>query len=131
MRWLVDLCGILGTVGFGWACAPTAYRTLRARRSIGTPIDLSWNILLACFFMYAYVLMRNRFDWLVFSAGFVEVVAYSIVIYYHYFPYSPPSPHSLSVSEPSAVKQILDPKPFSNVEARYRNFDDTPGVCGH
>jgi uncharacterized protein with PQ loop repeat len=84
MKLLIDLLGIGGNIAFAWACLPTAYKTFKAKQSIGTPIGLAWNILIACLLFYGYTLLNYTYDPLVWVCGVIEILCYSIVIYYHY-----------------------------------------------
>lgn len=81
--WII---GMLGTLAFAYACVPTAWATWKAGRSIGTPVILAWNILIACILFYAYFLLAHGLDWLVIICGLIEIAAYGVVIWYHYFP---------------------------------------------
>jgi hypothetical protein len=81
------LLGVLGNLAFAYACVPTAWRTWRAKRSIGTPIGLAWNIMTACLLFYSYVLLAHGYDLLVAICGAVEVLSYLVVIWFNYFPW--------------------------------------------
>jgi hypothetical protein len=82
----LQILGSAGNIAFAWACVPTAWRTLRAGKSIGTPIGLAWNIWIACALFYAYTFLSYRGDILVWIGGAVEITAHSLVIWLHYFP---------------------------------------------
>lgn len=86
MHFLLKLLGIAGNLLFAYACLPTAWVTWRAGRSIGTPIGLSINIWAACVTFYAYTVGTYGFDPMIWVCGGVEIAAYSVVIFYHYFP---------------------------------------------
>ena len=80
------LLGVAGTLAFAWACVPTAWRTFRAGRSIGTPVGLAWNIWIACLLFYGYLIAQYGFDPFLLACTIAEVLSYSVVIWLHYFP---------------------------------------------
>lgn len=83
---MIWLLGILGNIAFAYACVPTAWATFKAGKSVGTPVALAWNILIACVLFYSYVLLQHGMDWLVLTCCLIELGAYGIVIWFHYFP---------------------------------------------
>lgn len=83
---LLKVFGVIGNILFGVAAWPAAWRTLRAGHSIGTPVSLAWTIELACFTFYAYVLGTYGADPLVVTTFLTETTAWSILLWYHYFP---------------------------------------------
>lgn len=86
MSYLVSLLGIAGNLAFAVACVPTAWRTWRAGKSIGTPVGLAWNIFVACLLFYSYTAIQYVSDPLVYIGGAVEITCYAVVLWYHYFP---------------------------------------------
>jgi hypothetical protein len=83
---LLKLSGLIGNILFGVAAWPTAWRTLRTGKSVGTPISLAWTIEIACFTFYAYVLGTYGADPMVLSTFFTETTAWTIILWYHYRP---------------------------------------------
>lgn len=90
MHFLLQLLGLAGTLAFVWGCVPTAWQTWRAGKSIGTPVGLAWNILIACLLFYSYTLITFGFNWIIGGCSFIEVAAYAVVLWYHYFPQPAP-----------------------------------------
>lgn len=86
MSLFLVVLGTLGNVAFAWACLPTAIATVRAGKSIGTPVGLAWNILIACLLFYGYMLLAYGLDPFLLACSCMETVAYGIVIWYHYLP---------------------------------------------
>ena len=86
MKWFIDLIGIAANIAFMVACLPTAVETIKTGRSIGTPIGLALNIMIACLLYYTYTFFSYAHDPLVWFSGVLEVPCYSAVIWYHYFP---------------------------------------------
>lgn len=86
---MIQLLGIAGNIAFGWACIPTAWATMKAGHSIGTPIGLAWNIFLACCLFYGYTLLQYTYDPILWICGLVEITSYGIVIWFHYRPRTP------------------------------------------
>jgi hypothetical protein len=86
MTWWLWLLGVTGNIAFAYACLPTAWSTWRAGKSIGTPVGLAWNILIACLLFYGYMLGRYGLDPFLLVCSATEIGAYGVVIRYHYFP---------------------------------------------
>ena len=79
-------CGLVGNLCFGLGCVPTAYRTLVAGKSVGTPVSLAWLLTSACATFYTYLLGTYGWNWLTGPLGVVETAAWAIVLILHYFP---------------------------------------------
>lgn len=83
---LLSLLGLIGGFCFSYCGVPSAYKTFRARKSIGSPIFVAWMIVLGSIFMYSYLIGMYGFDLLLaFNYG-IQTVSWSIIVYYHYFP---------------------------------------------
>lgn len=78
--------GVLSNAAWALACVPTAYKTVRAGKSVGTPIGLAWNIFIACWIFYIYITLKSGPILLVLSSGLTEIVCYGLILWYHYFP---------------------------------------------
>lgn len=86
MSLFLDICGVIGNVGFGVGCLPTAWRTARAGRSIGTPVSLAWTLSIACLTFYIYLLGTYGWSPFIGIIGAVETVSWTTVLWFHYFP---------------------------------------------
>lgn len=83
---LVQLLGIVGGLCFAYCGVPTAIATLRAKKSVGTPVSVAWMIFLGAITMYSYLLGTYGFDLLLAINYAVEAASWGIVVFYHYFP---------------------------------------------
>lgn len=82
---MIRLLGIIGGLCFAYCGVPTALKTWRAGKSIGTPISVAWMIFLGAVAMYAYLTASYGFDWLLTVNYGVEAFSWLIVVWYHYF----------------------------------------------
>jgi hypothetical protein len=80
--------GLIGNVAFGIACVPTAYKTVKVGKSIGTPVSLAWTLATACTCFYIYMVGTYGWNPMVWCVGLIETICYIIVLKYHYFPRS-------------------------------------------
>lgn len=84
---ITKILGLLGGFCFGYCGIPASYATIKAKKSIGTPISIAWMIFLGSIFMYSYLFRTYGFDLLLtFNYG-IEALSWGIIVYYHYFPH--------------------------------------------
>ncbi len=81
MGWL-EILGIMGGLCFGFAAVPAAYRTLRARKHLGTPLSICMAIFFGCLLMWTYLFLSFGFDWVVTGTYGVETVSWAVLLYY-------------------------------------------------
>ena len=83
---IIPLLGILGALAFCFAAIPTAFATVRAGRSIGTPLSVITAILFGNILMYAYLFLQYGFNpILTFSYG-IELLSWGVLLKFHIFP---------------------------------------------
>ena len=63
---------------------PAAYKTIRAGKSLGTPISIAWMIFLGSIFMYSYLTLTYGFDIIITLNYSIEAVSWGILVLYHY-----------------------------------------------
>jgi len=86
IHWLLQACGVVGNLAFGFGCIPTAFKTLLAGKSIGTPVSLAWTLSTACLTFYTYMLGTYGLDPFIIFIGIIETFCWLTVLRYHYFP---------------------------------------------
>lgn len=72
---LVNIIGLIGGFFFAYCGVPQAYKTIMAKKHLGTPITISASISLGSIFMYLYLYLSHGFDWIVtvnYSVGFLS-----------------------------------------------------------
>lgn len=83
---LLSLVGLLGGVCFAYCGVPTAWRTARSGRSIGTPVSVAWMIFLGGILMYYYLTAAHGFDPILAVNYGVEIASWAVVVWFHYRP---------------------------------------------
>ena len=68
-----------------YAAAPTAIKTIRAKKSLGTPVDLSAVVLAGTVVSYFYLLFSYGFDWLITVNYGAGAVSWSVLLLYGVF----------------------------------------------
>lgn len=81
---MIEAVGLIGGAFFAYAAVPAAYKTVRAGKSLGTPVDIALMILAGTVTLYAYLFFKYGFDpVLTFNYG-VEAVSWAVIVYYHF-----------------------------------------------
>jgi hypothetical protein len=81
---LVKVLGILGGLFFCYCGVPTCIRTVRAGKSLGTPVDIAWMILLGSIAMWLYMTCQYGMD-IILSINYgIEALSWGIITWYHY-----------------------------------------------
>ena len=82
---IFELIGLVGGAIFAVGCVPMAYKTWRAGRSLGTPLETQWLLFWGCVLYSIYLFgafgMQLPFWFLV-----IEVVSWGVALVYYYFP---------------------------------------------
>lgn len=81
---MLELWGLIAGAFFAYCGIPAMRRTLKAGKSVGTPIDVAWCIFLGGITMYSYLTIKNGFDWVLAVNYFIEIVSWGIIVRYHY-----------------------------------------------
>jgi hypothetical protein len=81
---LIKLLGIIGGFCFAYCGVPAAYHTIKAGKSIGTPISIAWMITIGAIAMYLYLLCTYGFDTILTINYSVETLSWAIIVVYHY-----------------------------------------------
>lgn len=70
---------------FAYAAVPTMFRTMRAGKHLGTPLDIIVAIFMGTILMYSYLFFRVGFD-LVLAINYgVEALSWGVLLYYRLF----------------------------------------------
>jgi hypothetical protein len=81
---ITKLFGLIGGLCFAYCGVPAAYKTVKAGKSIGTPISIAWMITIGAVAMYSYLLLTYGFDTLLAINYFVEAASWGTIVWYHY-----------------------------------------------
>jgi len=81
---MLELLGLIGGAFFAYAAVPAAYNTIKAGKSIGVPIFLTWMIILGTIVLYSYLYLKYGFDWVLAINYSVELISWSILAFYYY-----------------------------------------------
>lgn len=81
---IIGLLGVIGGFCFAYCGVPAAFATLKAGRSIGTPVSIAWMIFTGSMFMYSYLLLRYGFDLILAINYAIEIFSWGILVVYHY-----------------------------------------------
>jgi hypothetical protein len=87
---MVSIVGLLGGLCFAYCGVPTAWRTIRAGCSQGTPASVAWMIFLGGILMFAYLAASYGFDRLLAANYAVETASWGVVVWFHHFPRKEP-----------------------------------------
>lgn len=82
---ITKLLGILGGIFFAYCGVPASYATVKAGKSIGTPVSIAWMICLGAILMYLYLYRSYGFDLILTVNYLVEAGSWGTIVYYHYF----------------------------------------------
>jgi hypothetical protein len=82
---MVSILGIIGGLLFAVAALPSAIRTIKAKRSLGTPVDISLVVCLGNIIQYVYLLLSYGFNPVLFVNYLVGFVCWVILLYYGVF----------------------------------------------
>lgn len=83
---MMSVIGLVGGLAFAFAAVPAAVATVKAGRSLGTPISIAWAILIGCVCLYAYLTSAHGFDLILSATYGVETASWSAIIWMHYMP---------------------------------------------
>ena len=79
---LVNIIGLIGGFFFAYCGVPQAYKTIMAKKHLGTPISISASITIGTIFMYLYLYLAHGFDMIITINYSVELVSWAILLYY-------------------------------------------------
>jgi uncharacterized protein with PQ loop repeat len=82
---VISLLGVLGGILFAYAALPAAIRTIKAKHTLGTPVDISLVICIGTVIQYAYLLLSYGFNPVLFVNYLVGFVCWVILLYYGVF----------------------------------------------
>lgn len=82
----VALLGAIGGIAFACCGVPVAWATLRAGKSVGTPVSIALFCILGSLATYAYLLLTYGFNPLLTANYSVEFATWAVVAWYHFFP---------------------------------------------
>ena len=80
-----QICWVIGVVLLAMAAAPTAYKTVKARKSIGTPVSIGL-LIAGLLFTYVYITATFGFDWIISFNFLLEGGSWFIIVKYHFLP---------------------------------------------
>jgi uncharacterized protein with PQ loop repeat len=78
----VKIIGLVGGLLFAYCGVPQAYKTLKAKKHLGTPLDISLCIAIGSIFMYSYLTITFGFDWIITMNYLVEFVSWTVLVFY-------------------------------------------------
>ena len=84
MSLFVKMVGIIGGCLFAYCGVPTAYMTIKAGKSIGTPVTIAWSIAVGALCMYSYLYLTYGFDLLLAINYSIEFGSWAAIVFYHY-----------------------------------------------
>jgi hypothetical protein len=79
---MLQLAGLLGGAMFAYAAVPAAFRTIRAGRHLGTPLDIIAAIFLGTVTMFAYLTAAHGFDWVLAVNYSIEALSWGVLLWY-------------------------------------------------
>ena len=82
---MLSLLGLLGGILFAAAALPATIRTIKAGKSLGTPVDISFVVCLGTVVQYVYLLLSYGFSWVLFVNYLVGFVCWVILLYFGVF----------------------------------------------
>jgi uncharacterized protein with PQ loop repeat len=85
-EFIIKCIGLLGGCLLALAAAPTAYKTLKAQKSIGTPVSIGLLLIAGLLFTYVYITATYGFDWVILTNFLLEGGSWLIIIKYHFLP---------------------------------------------
>jgi len=83
---LLSIIGLLGGFCFAYCGVPAAWATIRAGKSIGTPVTIAWMIAAGTILMYTYLFTLYGFNPVLTVNYAVEGLSWTIIVWYHYNP---------------------------------------------
>ena len=83
---LLPLIGLLGGFCFAYCGVPAAWATIKAGRSIGTPVSIAWMISAGTVLMYTYLFALYGFNPVLTVNYTVEGLSWATIVWYHYNP---------------------------------------------
>ena len=84
---MIEFLGIAGGAAFAFAAVPAAATTFRQGRTMGTPVSIAWAIFAGCILLYSYLTAKHGFDIILALVYGVETASWSVIIWFHYFPW--------------------------------------------
>ena len=82
---ITKFLGIIASICFGCCGVPAAYKTLRAGKSIGTPVSIALMILGGSVTMYSYLTISHGFDLILTVNYSTEIISWGIIAVYHFW----------------------------------------------
>jgi hypothetical protein len=86
---LLPIIGLLGGFCFAYCGVPAAWATIKAGKSVGTPVSIAWMIAAGTIFMYSYLFGMYGFDPILTINYAVEGSSWGTIVWYHYNPRKP------------------------------------------
>lgn len=81
----LEIFGLFAGACFGYAAVPAAWRTVRAGKHLGTPLDIILAIFGGTILMYAYLTAAHGFDWVLTTNYSVEAASWGVLLFYRLF----------------------------------------------
>jgi hypothetical protein len=82
----VNVLGVVAGLCFALCGVPAAWATIRAGRSVGTPISTAWLILGGSISMFSGLFLLYGFNAILTANYAVEIASWAVITYFHYFP---------------------------------------------
>lgn len=82
---LLPILGLLSGACFAWAAVPSAFRTFKAGKTLGTPLDIMVTIFVGTLLMFTYLTAAHGFDWVLAVNCTVEAASWGVLLYYRLF----------------------------------------------
>ena len=82
---MLSLLGLIGGALFAFAALPAVIRTIKAGKSLGTPVDISLVICLGTVVQYLFLLLSYGFSTVLFCNYLAGFVCWVILLYYGVF----------------------------------------------
>jgi hypothetical protein len=81
----LQLFGLFAGLLFGYAAVPAAYRTIKAGKHLGAPLDIIVAIFGGTITMYSYLTLAHGFDCVLTVNYAIEAVSWGILLFYRLF----------------------------------------------
>jgi uncharacterized protein with PQ loop repeat len=79
---MLELFGLFAGFLFAYAAVPQAIRTLKAKKHLGTPLDIILAIFFGTIAMYAFLTLTYGLSWVITFNYSVEALSWGVLLYY-------------------------------------------------